>query len=56
MHRNRDGEPLIRTRAIIMKASGLVLVCHQCRGDVPISADIFVKAQPFIVLQKANRL
>ena len=32
--RNRAGEPIIRTRGIVLKKTGFVLVCPSCKGDV----------------------
>ena len=37
------GEPMVRTRGVILKADGVVVVCPKCKGDVAISPD-FAKA------------
>jgi hypothetical protein len=33
-HLNAAGEPMIRTRGLVFKAEGLVLVCPSCKADV----------------------
>lgn len=32
--RNAIGEPIIRTRGIVKKQDGLVLICPKCKADV----------------------
>jgi hypothetical protein len=40
---NREGEPIVRTRAVVFKAESVVLVCPKCRADVAVTGD-FAKA------------
>ncbi len=37
---NAAGEPIVRTRGLVFKADGLVLVCPSCKGDVSVSDDL----------------
>ena len=37
---NLAGEPIVRNRGLIFKASGVVLVCPSCKADVPVSGDL----------------
>jgi hypothetical protein len=41
--RNHAGEPIIRTRGIVRKPGGYVLVCPRCKAGVPVAND-FLKA------------
>ena len=34
------GDPMVRTRGIVLKAAGFVLVCPKCRGDVQPTPDL----------------
>ena len=40
--RNALGEPIIRTRGIVRKPSGYVLVCPRCKAAVPVSPDFLL--------------
>jgi hypothetical protein len=42
-HLNKAGEPIVRNRAIVLKADGVVMVCPKCKSDVRPPAD-FAKA------------
>jgi hypothetical protein len=42
-HINKDGEPIVRNRGLVFKASGVIMVCPKCKRDVPLTAD-FAKA------------
>ncbi len=33
------GDPMLRTRGLVLKAEGVVAVCPKCRGDVPASGE-----------------
>ncbi len=37
---NPRGEPLIRARALILKAECVAVVCPRCKGDVPVEGDL----------------
>lgn len=39
-HRNAAGEPLLRLRGLVLKASGVVAMCPACRGDVPVQGEV----------------
>ncbi|CAB4137421.1 hypothetical protein UFOVP326_28 [uncultured Caudovirales phage] len=39
-HLNAAREPIIRTRGLVLKASGLSLVCPRCKGDVAPSQEL----------------
>lgn len=39
-HLNAAREPIIRTRGLVLKASGLSLVCPRCKGDVTPSQEL----------------
>jgi hypothetical protein len=39
--RNARGEPIIRTRGIVFKPGGAILICPRCKGSVPVSLDLF---------------
>lgn len=47
-----SGDPMLRTRGLVMKAEGMVAVCPKCRGDVPASPEfrkamiLFLQKQP----------
>lgn len=40
--RNSLGEPIIRTRGIVRKPSGIALVCPRCKAAVPVSPDFLL--------------
>lgn len=40
--RNAMGEPIIRTRGIVRKPGGLVLVCPRCKAAVPVGDDFLL--------------
>jgi uncharacterized protein with PIN domain len=40
---NAAGEPMVRTRGLVLKADGVVAICPKCKGSVPMSPD-FAKA------------
>lgn len=42
-HLNKAGEPIVRNRALVLKADGVVMVCPRCKGDVDLPPD-FAKA------------
>jgi len=44
------GEPMVRTRGVILKADGVVVVCPKCKSDVAISPDFAKAMQTRIVL------
>lgn len=39
-HINSRGEPMIRTRGLILKAEGIAAVCPKCRADVPLEGEM----------------
>lgn len=45
-----SGEPLLRARGVILKATGLALVCPRCRGDVPLSQSLHQQIHQRVVL------
>jgi hypothetical protein len=40
--RNALGEPIIRTRGIVRKPDGFVLVCPRCKAAVPVAPDFLL--------------
>ncbi|RVT91432.1 hypothetical protein EOD42_22515 [Rhodovarius crocodyli] len=34
------GEPLIRSRGILLKAEGVSMICPKCKGDVPVEGEL----------------
>lgn len=39
-HINARGEPMIRTRGIVLKAEGIAAVCPKCKADVPLEGEM----------------
>ena len=39
-HVNARGEPMIRTRGLVLKAEGVAAVCPKCKGDVPVAGEL----------------
>jgi Zn-finger nucleic acid-binding protein len=39
-HLNDAGEPILRMRGLVLKASGVVAMCPSCRGDVPMQGEV----------------
>lgn len=39
-HINAAGEPLIRTRGMVLKAQGVSVICPKCKGDVPVEGEM----------------
>lgn len=39
-HINGSGEPMVRTRGLVLKAEGVTAICPKCGGDVPIEGDL----------------
>lgn len=39
-HISAAGEPLVRTRGVMLKAEGIILICPKCRADVPLAGDL----------------
>lgn len=37
---NARGEPMIRTRGLVLKAEGIAAVCPKCKGDVPVEGEM----------------
>lgn len=39
---NRSGDPLLRTRGLLVKGGALVAICpnSRCKGDVPLTPDV----------------
>lgn len=37
---NGQGEPMLRTAGLVLKAEGAVMICPKCKGDVPAGADM----------------
>lgn len=48
---NRAGDPIIRNRGIVLKKSGMILVCPLCKGPVPFSLELLQLA----VLPRSDR-
>lgn len=48
--RNGSGEPLLRNRGLVIKSTGLALVCPKCSGDVPFSPDAMSAVHQVAVL------
>jgi len=40
---NRKGEPMIRTRGLVLTAEGVTAVCPKCKESVPVAGE-FAKA------------
>lgn len=53
-HVNPRGEPVMRTRALVLKAEGVVAVCPKCKGDVPLSGEMkkALSARLLVVMPK----
>lgn len=34
------GEPMVRTRGLVLKAEGLTAICPKCKGGVPVEGDL----------------
>jgi hypothetical protein len=39
-HINARGEPMLRTRGLILKAEGVSAVCPSCKADVPVTGEM----------------
>lgn len=37
---NARGEPMLRTRGLVLKAEGVAAICPKCKGDVPLEGDM----------------
>ena len=37
---NAAGEPLIRARGMVLKATGVSVICPKCKGDVPVEGEM----------------
>jgi hypothetical protein len=46
--RNRFGEPIVRNRGIVLKSSGVYLVCPKCRADVAFNPEV-LRLAPLVV-------
>jgi len=49
-HENPGGEPLLRNKGLVLKSSGLVVICPKCKSDVPLSPDWMKALQNAAVL------
>jgi hypothetical protein len=49
-HRNRDGNAMIRTKGLVMKADGPVAICPKCTADVKINMDL-LKVLPTLLFR-----
>jgi hypothetical protein len=47
---SQGGEPLLRNRGMILKASGPVVICPKCKADVPLSPPWAKALQQSVVL------
>lgn len=52
---NRAGEPLLRTRGLVLKASGPVAICPKCGGDVELGGDFARALAGRLLLLPARR-
>lgn len=37
---NAAGEPMIRTRGLVLKAEGVAAICPKCKADVPATGEL----------------
>jgi hypothetical protein len=49
-HLSARGEPMMRTRGIVLKAEGLTAICPKCKGDVPVSGDMAKALSNLLIL------
>jgi hypothetical protein len=56
-HINAQGEPMMRTRGLILKAEGVVAVCPKCKADVPLSGEMrkALSARLLVVVPKETK-
>lgn len=52
---NPRGEPMIRTRGLILKADGVVAVCPSCKGDVPLAGEMAKALRARLLVVIPNR-
>ena len=53
--RSMNGDPMMRTRGLVIKSTGLALICPKCKGDVPVSLDVMNQLHKTVVLFKQRR-
>jgi len=51
---NAAGEPIVRTRALVLKAAGLALVCPKCKADVAVNGELAKALGVRLLLLKAH--
>ena len=34
------GDPMLRTRGLVLKASGVTVICPKCKADVPATGEL----------------
>lgn len=39
-HVSASGDPMLRTRGLVLKAEGVIAVCPKCRADVPATGEL----------------
>ena len=47
---SRDGDPMVSTRGLVLKASSVVVICPHCKADVPFSQTMTKAIQARTVL------
>lgn len=53
--RTRVGEPLIRTRGIVLRADGPSLICPKCKADVAFSLDLLRLSPALVMFRHARK-
>jgi hypothetical protein len=51
IQRNAEGEPILRNRGLVLKATGWVALCPRCRAEVPFSPDA-LRAVPLVLIRR----
>lgn len=56
-HVNARGEPMIRTRGLVLKAEGVAAVCPKCKADVPVEGELAkaLRSRLLVVVPSAAR-
>lgn len=53
-HRNRNGDAMIRTKGLVLKADGAVAICPKCAADVKFNLDL-LKVLPTLLFRHQPR-
>lgn len=56
-HVNGRGEPMIRTRGLVLKAEGVAALCPKCKADVPVEGELAkaLRSRLLVVVPPAGR-